>query len=103
MTEETIVIFDAGIVEVLSVLSLFLVAVIGAIITYQAYRGAKRNDSTSMFYLAIGLLFLTVVPFLLNVTLTTLLPVMQVETVFAQNVSRLAGLLAIFYSLYGTR
>lgn len=102
MTDETVVIFDAGMIEILSVISLFLVAAIGAIITYQAYRGAKRNDSSSMLYLAIGLLFLTVVPFVLNVTLTTLLPVTQVETVFAQNVSRLAGLLAIFYSLYGT-
>ncbi len=80
---------------------LFLVALMGAIIAYQAYRGYRRNDATSMLYLALGLLLLTVCPFLVNVTITTVTNADHLVTVFFENVSRLLGLVAIMYSLYG--
>ena len=101
MTRETVPIHEAELFELLTVASLFLVALFGAIIAYQAYRGYRRNDSPPMFYLSLGLLCLTVVPFLLNVALNSTISPDRVVTVFFQNVSRLVGLLAITYSLYG--
>ncbi|WP_137291596.1 DUF7521 family protein [Natronorubrum halophilum] len=92
---------EAPLFELLTVASLFLVALIGTIIAYQAYRGYRRNNASSMLYLAIGLLLLTLCPFLINVTITTFLDFRQIVTVFLENVSRLLGLVAIMYSLYG--
>ncbi|AFZ74219.1 DUF7521 family protein [Natronobacterium gregoryi] len=92
---------EASPFELLTVASLFLVALLGTIIAYQAYRGYRRNDARSMFYLAIGLLLLTLCPFLVNVTINTFTGAQQVVTVFFENVSRLLGLVAITYSLYG--
>ncbi|ELY49600.1 DUF7521 family protein [Natronorubrum sulfidifaciens] len=92
---------EAPVFELLTVASLFLVALLGTLIAYQAYRGYRRNDATSMLYLAVGLLLLTLCPFLINVAVTTLVSPGQVVTVFLENVSRLVGLVAIMYSLYG--
>ena len=101
MTREQVPITEAPPFELLTVVSLFLVAVFGTIIAYQAYRGYRRNDVTSMLYLSIGLLFLTLGPFLLNVSMTTLTGIAGTTLEFVQNLSRLAGLLTIMYSLYG--
>ncbi|GEM_PF-271749 len=86
--------------ELLTIGSLFLVAILGTLIAYQAYRGYRRNGVRSMLYLAIGLLLLTAFPFVINVTFHTITGSTQL-TVFAENVSRLLGLGAIMYSLYG--
>ena len=101
MSQRVVRLEEAPLFELLTVATLFLVALLGTIIAYQAYRGYRRNDTPSMLYLAIGLLLLTLVPFLLNVALTTLASADQVVTIFAENVSRLLGLFAIMYSLYG--
>jgi len=101
MSQDVVRIDEAPLFELLTVASLFLVALIGTLIAYQAYRGYRRNDATSMLYLAVGLLLLTLCPFLINVTLTTIVSPGQVLTVFLENVSRLLGLVAIMYSLYG--
>jgi len=92
---------EATLFELLTVGTLFLVALIGTIIAYQAYRGYRRNDAQSMLYLAVGLLLLTLCPFLINVAITTFTSAQQIVTVFFENVSRLVGLVAIMYSLYG--
>ncbi len=101
MTGEVVRIDEATLFELTTVLSLFLVALVGTIIAYQAYRGYRRNDATSMLYLSVGLLLLTLCPFLANVALTTLTNAANVVTVFVENLCRLAGLLVIMYSLYG--
>ena len=101
MSQRVVRLEEAPLFELLTVATLFLVALLGTVIAYQAYRGYRRNDSPSMLYLASGLLLLTLVPFLLNVALTTLASTDQVVTIFAENVSRLLGLVAIMYSLYG--
>ena len=101
MSRSVVRIDEASLFELLTVASLFLVALFGTIIAYQAFRGYRRNDATSMFYLAVGLLLLTLFPFLINVVVNTFSAADQVVTVFLENVSRLAGLLAITYSLYG--
>ena len=92
---------EASLFELLTVASLFLVALFGTLIAYQAYRGYRRNDARSMLYLAFGLLLLTLVPFLLNVAVTTLISPEQIVIALLENVSRLFGLVAITYSLYG--
>lgn len=98
---EVVRIGEASLFELLTVATLFLVALLGTIIAYQAYRGYRRNDAPSMFYLAVGLLLLTLCPFLVNVVINTVTDAQQVVTVFFENVSRLLGLVAITYSLYG--
>ncbi|MFP9192703.1 DUF7521 family protein [Natronosalvus vescus] len=92
---------QASMFELATVVSLLLVAVVGTIIAIQAYRGYRRNDSDPMLYLAIGLAFLTLGPFVINVTLSSVGGVDQTVTVFLENVSRLIGLVSITYSLYG--
>ncbi|OVE85949.1 DUF7521 family protein [Natronolimnobius baerhuensis] len=101
MSSNAVWVDEATLFELLTIASLFLVALIGTIIAYQAYRGYRRNDASSMLYLAVGLLLLTLCPFLVNVVSTSFTDVDQIVTVFLENVSRLLGLLAIMYSLYG--
>lgn len=101
MNRNAVRIDEATLFELLTVASLFLVALVGTLIAYQAYRGYRRNDAPSMLYLSIGLGLLTVVPFLVNVTVTTLVGPERIVIALLENVSRLAGLVAITYSLYG--
>ncbi|QFU84972.1 DUF7521 family protein [Natronorubrum aibiense] len=101
MSQHVVRIDEAPLFELLTVASLFLVALFGTVIAYQAYRGYRRNDARSMLYLAVGLLLLTLCPFLINVTVTTVFSPRQLVTAFLENVSRLVGLVAIMYSLYG--
>ncbi|MDF9746044.1 DUF7521 family protein [Natrinema salsiterrestre] len=101
MSRSVVRIDQASLFELLTVASLFLVALFGTVIAYQAYRGYRRNDASSMLYLAIGLLLLTLCPFLVNVALTTVVSPDRIVIAFLENVSRLCGLVAITYSLYG--
>ncbi|MDJ1434487.1 hypothetical protein [Halostagnicola sp. A-GB9-2] len=101
MSQNVVRLDEAPLFEILTVASLFLVALVGTVIAYQAFRGYRRNESTSMLYLSIGLLLLTLFPFLINVFITTVISPSQVVTVFFENTSRLLGLLSIMYSLYG--
>ncbi|ELZ21274.1 DUF7521 family protein [Natrinema limicola] len=101
MTQSVVRIDEATLFELLTVASLFLVALFGTLIAYQAYRGYRRNDAQSMLYLAIGLLLLTLCPFVLNVAVTTLIDPERIVIALLENVSRLFGLVAITYSLYG--
>ncbi|ELY86300.1 DUF7521 family protein [Natrinema altunense] len=101
MSREVVRIDEVTLFELLTIASLFLVALVGTIIAYQAYRGYRRNDASSMLYLAIGLLLLTLCPFLVNVVMTTFVSADQIVIALLENVSRLLGLGAITYSLYG--
>lgn len=101
MSRNVVRIGEATLFELLTVASLFLVALFGTIIAYQAFRGYRRNDAPSMLYLSLGLLFLTLSPFLINVAVTTLVNPDRIVIALLENVSRLFGLVAITYSLYG--
>lgn len=101
MSQRTELITDLAVFELLTLGTLLLVAVMGAIITYQAYRGYRRNNVQSMLYLAVGLFLLTVCPFVINITVSTIVGPGQIVILFFENVSRLLGLVAIMYSLYG--
>ncbi len=54
MSSNAVWVDEATLFELLTIASLFLVALIGTIIAYQAYRGYRRNDASSMLYLAVG-------------------------------------------------
>ncbi|WP_049923556.1 DUF7521 family protein [Halopiger djelfimassiliensis] len=101
MSRNVVRIDEATMFELLTVASLFLVALLGTVIAYQAYRGYRRNDAQSMLYLSIGLLLLTLCPFVVNISVNTLTDTAQIVIVFFENVSRLLGLVSIMYSLYG--
>lgn len=92
----------------LAVLLLTLVAMMmGLIIVFQAYRGYRRNKSDPMLYLALGLVFVTIAPFLLSLIFTISSEFISLGSfAFAYTLpilSRCAeviGLSCILYSLY---
>ena len=80
--------------------------VLGLVIGYQAYRGFRRNDSRSMQYLSLGLIFLTAVPFTLSFVGTLVinfqpdLAGLERYLLAASRTIQLVGLGFITYSLY---
>jgi hypothetical protein len=83
---------------------------LGLMIVFQAYRGYRRNESQRMLYLAVGLGFVTIVPFALSLGFALLAPLVPnaslVQTSILPLVSRLleiTGLSLILYSLYSPR
>lgn len=94
--------------EYLVVLALTLLAIsVSLFIVFQAYRGSRRNQSRRMLFLAVGLVFLTVVPFSLSLVLTALGQSLQfgsrLYTFYipvTTRITELCGLGALLYSLY---
>ena len=85
---------------------LLALAAIGALLTYQAIRGYRRNDDRSMLLFGAGLFLLTVGHAGLKLFLTFVVPPVAADTpvlVFAlasaSQVADIAGLVAISYSI----
>ena len=80
--------------------------VLGLVIGYQAYRGFRRNDSRSMQFLSLGLIFLTAVPFTLSFATTLAirfepeLASVQREVFLVVRFIQFVGLVCLTYSLY---
>lgn len=81
--------------------------ILGLFIAFQAFRGYRRNQSHRMLFLALGLLLLTVVPFVLSLLVTFAGQQLgfgsRVYTYWLPITSRLVeicGLSCILYSLY---
>jgi hypothetical protein len=80
--------------------------ILGLVIGYQAYRGFRRNNSRSMQYLSLGLIFLTAVPFTLSFVGTLVISFqpafadLERYLLAASRIIQLAGLGCITYSLY---
>ncbi|MFC6974488.1 hypothetical protein ACFQL1_07070 [Halomicroarcula sp. GCM10025709] len=97
-----------GAVEYLILLALTLIAITtSAFIVFQAYRGARRNESRRMLYLAVGLALLTFVPFTLSLVLTALSQPLQLGPRLysfylpvTTRLVELCGLGSLLYSLY---
>ncbi|WP_439027965.1 DUF7521 family protein [Haloarchaeobius sp. DT45] len=88
--------------QVAVVLATFLLStLLGLFIARKAYQGYRRNDSGPMLFLAIGIVLLTAVPAVLSVALSTFTSLPGSLVVTVTNLSELAGLVAIAYSLYG--
>lgn len=65
--------FQASYLAYLVLLLLTVVAIgMGLYISFQAYRGFRRNNNRRMLYLALGLALVTVIPFCLTIAVTIL-------------------------------
>lgn len=85
-----------------------LVIILGIILVWRAYQGARRNDSRSMLLLAIGLLFITVFPSVATMTLsfvaqylTSTTPIEY--TIIAYRASEVLGIGILLYSIHTRR
>ncbi|GEM_PF-1163566 len=90
-------------VELGSGVTIFLLALasatLGGLVTGLAYRGYRRNASTPMLYLAVGVAFLTVVPFVLSYSIDGISDATDAQILLVITVCHLVGLLAIAHSL----
>ncbi|WP_276255223.1 DUF7521 family protein [Halomontanus rarus] len=73
-------------------------AALGLFVASLAYRGYVRNDSVPMFYLTIGIAFLTTVPFFVSYGVDWVLSVGENIIVLLVTACHLLGLFAIFRS-----
>lgn len=76
-----------------------VVAGLGAYVSWQAFRGYRRNDSAPMAWLAAGIGLLTVAPFSLSVGLALVAGVTDATALLAISLAQLAGLVVVVYSL----
>lgn len=83
--------------------TIFLVALtsatLGGLVAGLAYRGYRRNESTPMLYLAVGVAFLTVVPFVLSYSIDGVTDATDAQILLVITGCHLTGLLAIAHSL----
>lgn len=87
-----------------------LVIVLGVVITARAYQGSRRNECRPMLLLAVGMLFITVVPSLVDALFLpvvarffyTSTPVVEYMLV-ASRVSEAIGIMILLYSLHSRR
>jgi hypothetical protein len=77
-------------------------AAFGTVVAGLAYRGGRRNDSDAMRWLAVGVVFIAVVPFGVNYLLAPFVGLSDAGTLLGVLLSFNAGLVAILYSLEGT-
>jgi len=73
-------------------------AALGAVVAWTAYRGYARNDSRPMLFLAVGIAFLTVVPFVSSYAVDWGTDATDATVLLVVTVSHLFGLLAIVRS-----
>jgi len=74
-------------------------AALGAFVAALAYRGYARNDSGPMLYLAVGVAFVTAIPFVLSYGVEWLTSASDGVVVLVITACNLVGLTAIAYSL----
>ena len=77
-------------------------AIGGLVVAGLAYQGYRRNASHAMFYLGIGILLITVSPFLTSYGVAIVLDLPEAVTLLAILGANILGLLSILYSLEGT-
>ena len=70
-------------------------------IAYRACGGFRCAHSTPLLYLAIGIVFLTVVPTLFGFVFPTMTTVSRLQQSVVTHASELLGLGIILYSIYG--
>jgi len=75
-----------------------LTALVGLFVVYQAYRGYRRNDSETMGALAIGILFIAVIPFIVIHPVDALVGFTDAQALTAGLLSHVIGLLAVYRS-----
>lgn len=87
-------------VVILALLGLLLTALLSLVVAYLVVRGYRQNRNRARLYLAVGLVLLTAGPIVIQLVLTNL-SVSQVGRAAAANASKLLGLGAMLYAIYG--
>lgn len=88
-------------VVVLALVGLLLTAALSLVVAYLIVRGYRRNRNRARLYLAIGLVLLTTGPIVIQLLLTNFTTASQVSRSAAANASKLLGLGAMLYAIYG--
>jgi hypothetical protein len=76
-----------------------LTAALGLFVTYQAYRGYRRNGSKPMAFLAVGIACFTAIPFVLTELLAPAMTWSDGQTLLGVVTAYNVGLVAILWSL----
>lgn len=87
-------------VVVLALVGLLLTACLSLAVAYLVIRGYRRNRNRARLFLAIGLVSLTTGPIVIQLVLSNL-GVSLVGRAAAANASKLLGLCAMLYAMYG--
>lgn len=88
-------------VVVLALLGLLLTAGLSLVVAYLVIRGYRRNRNRARLYLAVGLVLLTAGPIVIQLVLTNVTAMSQIGRSAAANASKLLGLGAMLYAIYG--
>lgn len=88
-------------VVALALIGLLLTAGLSLGVAYLLLCGYRRNQNRARLYLALGLVFLTTGPIVIQLLLTNFTAVSAVGRSAAANASKLLGLGAILYAIYG--
>lgn len=86
---------------VLALLGLLVTAVLSVVVAYVIARGYRRNRDPARLWLAVGLVLLVTGPIVLQFVLTNLAVGSEVVRSAVANASKLLGLGAILYAIYG--
>lgn len=85
----------------LALFGLIVTALVSLAVAYVIVRGYRNNRDRGRLYLALGLVLLTTGPIMIQLVLTNLTDVSELSRSAAANVSKLLGLGAILYAIYG--
>ena len=88
-------------VVALTLAGLLVTAGLALAVAYLLVRGYRRNRDPARLYLAVGLVLLTTGPIALQLVLTNATDVSPVGRAAAANASKLLGLAAVLYAIYG--
>lgn len=88
-------------VVALTLVGLLVTGVLALVVAYLVARGYRRNRNRARLYLAVGLVLLTTGPIALQLVLTNFTDVAPVGRSMAANASKLLGLGAMLYAIYG--
>lgn len=82
-------------VNLLATVSTGVTAALGVVVAWLAYRGYRRNESSAMRGLAIGVVAIAVVPFVVNIIALTV-SLSDAQALLAVTFSHTIGLLSIY-------
>lgn len=82
-------------------ISLLLTVILSLVVAYLLLQGYRRNRDAGRLALAVGLVLLTTVPFVAQFVLTNVTSVPPVTRSAVANASKLLGLVAMLYAIYG--
>lgn len=89
-------------IVILVLLGLVVTALLSLVVAYVIARGYRNNRDPARLYLALGLILLTTGPIMVQLVLTNLTDVSALSRSAGANTSKLLGLGAILYAIYGT-